>query len=103
MVTRITGAMIVTAMAIWALLAPPRSWAQDDKAWKFPSELRSALESRVRSFTTGQAEGRWDDVATLLGNYRRGFSNYLPYTAAHKACLISELRQTSPMVDFTFT
>jgi len=99
---RIKELMIFTAVAAWTFLVPSRSWAQDDKDWKFPSELRSALESRVRSFTRAQAQGRWNDVANLLGKYRRGFSDYMPYTATHKACLISQM-QTSPMIDFTFT
>jgi hypothetical protein len=50
---------------------------------------------------SAQAEGRWDDVALLLGKYRRGIGGYLLYTPAHKACLISQMK-TSPMVNFTF-
>ena len=93
---------VIAFVAILAgLVYPCRAVAQGEKPWVFPSDLRPRLESRLHQFTQAQADGRWDDVAVLLGAYRRGF-NYLPYTPAHKACLISEM-QTSPMIVFTFT
>lgn len=78
------------------------STAQVRKPWEFPTELRPTLEARLSLFTDAQAEGRWDDVARLLGEYRRGISGYLLYTSVHRACLIQQMK-AAPMVAFTFT
>ena len=79
------------------------SMAQEKKVWQFPTELKPALDARLNIFLSGQAEGRWDDVSGLLGDYRRGYYNgYLKFTQSHKTCLISEMRKY-PMVSFDYT
>jgi hypothetical protein len=79
------------------------SEAQESKAWQFPAELKPALDTRLNLFLGAQANGRWDHVSDLLGDYRRGyFSGYLKFTPSHKTCLISEM-QKSPMVSFDYT
>ncbi len=78
------------------------SAAQSRDAWRFPSELRQELDSRIRLFTQAQADGRWEDVAQLLGEDRRGEFTHMSFTPSHKDCLISQM-QKLPMIDFTFT
>jgi hypothetical protein len=74
--------------------------AQDEKPWQLPMSLRPSLDERVNVFMAAQAEGRWDQVALLLGDYYRA-GNYLRYTPARKACLMMQL-QAAPMTAFTF-
>jgi hypothetical protein len=74
--------------------------SQDEKPWEFPQALRSQMEARLQQFTQAQAEGQWDEVARLLGDYRRGWS-YIRYTPAHKECLIRTMKE-SPMVSFDY-
>jgi hypothetical protein len=69
-------------------------------AWKFPEALHTSLDARIRSFTQAQANGDWDTVSILLVKYRRG-GDYMLYTPAHKACLISQMQQT-PMIDLAY-
>jgi hypothetical protein len=93
--------LIVTAFVIssfWSLTCA----AQGEKPWQLPAALRPSLEARVNLFTDAQAEGRWDQVALLLGDYRRAGNYYLRYTPAHKACLIMQMK-AAPMIAFTFT
>jgi len=79
------------------------STAQEKQAWQFPAELKPALEIRLNSFLSAQADGRWQDIPYLLGDYRRGyFSGYLKFTQSHKTCLVSEM-QKFPMVSFNYT
>jgi len=94
--------VIAVAGALVGLLFPYCAFGQWEKPWQFPSEQRAALESRLRLFTRAQAEGRWSDVALLLGAYRRGLSGYLLYTPAHKSCLVCQM-QALPLIDFNFT
>lgn len=76
---------------------------QERKAWQFPTELKPALDARLNVFLSAQAEGRWEEVSDLLGDYRRGyFSGYLKFTRSHKTCLVSEMRKF-PMVSFDYT
>ncbi|MDR3711966.1 MAG: hypothetical protein P4L51_04060 [Puia sp.] len=91
--------LIFALLYVWTLCAAP-AHGQADEAWKFPEALRSALDSRLRSFTEAQAEGDWSKVALLLGRYRRG-GNYMLYTPSHRACLINVMKQF-PMIDFTY-
>jgi hypothetical protein len=77
------------------------SEAQQGKAWQLPEKLKPALDARLQLFLSAQANGRWDYVADMLGNYRRG-GGYLKFTPSHKTCLISEM-QKSPMVSFDYT
>lgn len=74
--------------------------AQDEKPWQFPPELRSQMNTQLQAFMRAQVDGRWDDVARLLGRYRRG-SSYIEYTPAHKNCLV-ETMKTFPMVAFDY-
>ena len=67
-----------------------------------PTNLRSSLQERLSLFTQAQAEGHWDEVARLLGRYRRGGVGAHLYTPTHKQCLISQM-QTSPLVGFSFS
>lgn len=79
------------------------SAAQETKSWQLPAELRPALDERLKFFLTAQANGRWDYVSDLLGDYRRGYFNgYLKFTPSHKTCLVSEM-QKAPMVSFDYT
>lgn len=77
------------------------SAAQDEKPWQFPSALRPQMDARLQQFTQAQAQDRWDEVARLLGNYRRGESGYKRYTRTHKECLVQTMKQ-SPMVAFDY-
>ncbi len=67
-----------------------------------PTNLRSSLQERLSLFTEAQADGRWGEVARLLGRYRRGGTGDHPYTAAHRQCLISQM-QNLPLVAFSFS
>jgi hypothetical protein len=73
---------------------------QESKPWVFPEALRPDLESRVRAFVEAQANDDWDQVALLLGKYRRG-GNYMPYTPSHRACLVDEMKPV-PMIAFDY-
>jgi hypothetical protein len=88
-------------MAIAFGIFAPYIFGQDEKPWQFPEALRPQLDSRLRAFVDAQAAGDWDQVSGLLGKYRRG-GNYLLYTAAHRACLIDEMKQF-PMIKFQYT
>jgi hypothetical protein len=92
----IAASVVFSLLSVW-------SAAQESKAWQLPAELRPALDARLNLFLSAQANGRWDYVLDLLGDYRRGyFSGYLKFTPSHKACLVSEM-QKSPMVSFDYT
>jgi hypothetical protein len=67
-----------------------------------PTNLRSSLQERLSLFTQAQSDGRWDEVARLLGRYRRGGTGDHLYTITHKQCLISQM-QNSPLVAFSFS
>ena len=67
-----------------------------------PTSLRSSLQERLSLFTQAQADGHWDEVAGLLGRYRRGGVGDHLYTPTHKQCLISQI-QNSPLVAFSFS
>ena len=91
--------LIVIAFAMasfWSLTCV----AQDEKPWQFPAALRPSLDDRLKEFMAAQADGQWDRVAHLLGDYYRAGS-YLRYTAARKSCLIMQLK-AAPMIAFTF-
>jgi hypothetical protein len=89
--------LIAFAMTIFGNLT---CVAQDEKPWQFPAALRPSLDDGVKVFMAAQAEGRWDQVAQLLGDYYRVDSR-MRYTPARKACLILQL-QAAPMIAFTF-
>lgn len=79
----------------------PASNGQESKAWQFPQELRPQLQTRLERFLKAQAEGNWEEVAQMLGKFRRA-NQYLEYSPEHKACFISQMK-TMPMVSFDFT
>ena len=83
------------------ILLPLASGAEDRKAWQFPQELRPQLQSRLERFLKAQEDGNWEEVAQMLGSYRRG-NQYLEYTPEHKACFIAQMK-TMPMVAFDFS
>jgi hypothetical protein len=94
--------LFIAASVVFSLLCVG-SAAQETKAWQLPAQLKPALDARLNLFLSAQANGRWDYVSDLLGQYRRGyFSGYLKFTPSHKACLISEM-QKYPMVSFDYT
>jgi hypothetical protein len=83
----------------FALLLSSWSSSAAQKGQPIPEELKASLDSRLHQFTQAQAEGRWDEVAALLGRYRQTGSQHL-YTEAHKQCLLTQMR-SMPMVAFT--
>jgi hypothetical protein len=93
--------LFIAACVVYSFLSVC-SEAQESKAWQFPPELKPALDARLNLFLSAQANGRWDYVSDLLGDYRRSFGNYLKFTTSHKTCLVSEM-QKSPMVSFDYT
>jgi hypothetical protein len=75
--------------------------SQDEKPWQFPTALRPQMDEQLKLFMTSQADGRWDVVGRLLGDYRRGNVGYMRYTPAHKECLLDAMRPF-PMTAFDF-
>lgn len=67
-----------------------------------PTNLRPSLQERLSLFTRARASGGWDEVAQLLGRYRRGGTGDHLYTDTHKQCLISQM-QSFPLIAFTFS
>jgi hypothetical protein len=97
-----TVELLFAGCVVYSLLSVC-SPAQESKAWQLPADLEPALDERLNLFLSAQANGRWDDVSDLLGDYRRGyFSGYLKFTPSHKTCLISEM-QKAPMISFDYT
>ena len=64
-----------------------------------PADLKPSLDSRLTRFTQAQADGKWDEVATLLGRYRMGGVGHHPLTGEAKACLINQMKEI-PMISF---
>jgi hypothetical protein len=58
-----------------------------------PDDLRSTLDARLATFLTAQAQGRWDDVADLLG------SKAFVHESSYKQCLVSRMQELR-MVSF---
>jgi hypothetical protein len=94
-----SGSCLLFALAL-AVLAVPSLRAQDEKPWQFPESLRPELDARLKTFMDAQKSGEWNEVAALLGRYRRG-GNYLLYTTTHRACLVDEMKHL-PMVRFDY-
>jgi hypothetical protein len=84
-----------------ALLVYSIATAQTPSSGVLPTNLRSSLQERLSHFTQAQSDGRWDEVAGLLGRYRGGTGHHL-YTTTHKQCLISQM-QHLPLVAFSFS
>lgn len=96
------GALVKIALLFFCCLSVT-SAAQHRPAWQFPAELRPQLDSRLKLFLSAQAEGRWDYVSLLLGDYRRSaFVGYMRYTKEHKDCLVSQMK-SYPMIQFDYT
>lgn len=87
-------------IAIALMTCAPQMNGQNEKPWQFPEALHPELDVRLQAFLDAQSKGEWDQVATLLGRYRRG-GNYLLYTSAHRSCLIDEMKQF-PMIRFDY-
>ena len=68
------------------------SLAQDEKPWQFPSALRPQMDGQLQLFLKSQADGRWEVVGHLLGDYRRGNVGYMRYTPAHRKCLLDAMK-----------
>ena len=69
-----------------------------DSPYGIPVPLQRSLDQRLAAFIEAQANQRWNDVAPLLGRYRKG--GYGPlYSAEHKRCLLSQMN-SAPMVSF---
>jgi hypothetical protein len=75
--------------------------AQDEKPWQIPTALRPKMEEQLQLFLKSQADGRWDVVGRLLGDYRRGNVGYMRYTPAHKECLLDAMKAV-PMTAFYY-
>ncbi len=73
--------------------------AQTRNDGKIPDDLRPLLDARLAEFTQAQADGRWDDLASLLGRYRMGGVGHHPLTSESKACLVSQMKEI-PMIAF---
>ena len=86
-------------VALALAILTPRARAQE-KPWQFPEAHRSELDARLQAFISAQINGEWDQVAALLGRYRRG-GNYMLYTPEHRACLVDELKHL-PMIRFDY-
>jgi hypothetical protein len=69
-----------------------------DSAYGIPISLQPSLDHRLAMFIAAQSDQRWDDVALLLGRYRKGGNGFL-YTPEHKGCLLSQI-QSAPMISF---
>lgn len=68
-----------------------------------PDDLRSSLEKRFSTFVAAQAEGRWDDVAELLGRCRFECTDAkFYYSSSNKQCLVSRMQEVR-MLDFDFS
>jgi hypothetical protein len=80
------------------LLVSLNTPAQESRG-AIPEKLKSSLDSRLALFTQAQAVDDWEQVATLLGPYRRS-GGLEPYSKHHKECLISQMK-TMPMTAFT--
>jgi hypothetical protein len=77
--------------------------AQENKGGRLPPDLKAVIDSRLSLFLSAQKNGQWDDVSTLLGDYRRGyFGQSLRFSKPHKACLISEMEKL-PMISFDYS
>ena len=98
-ICKVQRTLSVAGLIIFLLVSDANS--QDRKPWQFPEELRPQLQSRLDRFLKAQAEGNWEEVAQMLGKYRRA-NQYLEYTPEHKACFLAQMK-TMPMVAFDFT
>lgn len=63
-----------------------------------PPKLWPSLSERINDFTASQANGDWERVKALLGDFR-GRSYGLRYTNEHKQCLIEQM-QANTLVSF---
>ena len=88
--------IVATMVALTCSIA-----AQDEKPWQFPSASLPQMDAALSQFTQAQAQGRWDDVGELLGEYRRGLASYMRYTETHKQCLVASMKEW-PMVSFDY-
>src|ERR1051326_4559158 len=93
-----TFVLIVASLCVFFLLT--FAFSQDRKPWQFPQELRPRLQSRLDRFLKAQSDGNWEEVALMLGKYRRA-NQYLEYTTEHKACFIAQMK-TLPMIAFDY-
>ena len=73
--------------------------AQTRNSGTLPVDLKPSLDARLAQFTKAQADGRWDDVAAMLGRYRMGGVGHHPLPREAKTCLISQMKEI-PMVSF---
>ncbi len=65
-----------------------------------PISLQQSLKQRLDQFIIAQKEGRWDDVALLMGDFRSN-SNGRRYTQEQKKCLIEQMK-ASPLAIFDY-
>ena len=68
-------------------------------AGRLPEALRPSLLARLGQYTQAQAEDQWDTVALMLGRSRGGGRVAMPYTPAHRACLIEQMK-SMPLISF---
>lgn len=97
---RRTIAALVAAVGVLsgAAGAPGDSRYAADTPYGIPASLHRSLDERLAMFITAQAEGRWEEVAALLGRFRKGGRGF-EYTPDHKECLLEQM-QSGPMVWF---
>src|SRR6266436_5524000 len=74
--------------------------AQTRNNGTLPADLKPSLDARLAQFTEAQADGRWDDVAAMLGRYRMGGVGHHLLTPEAKGCLVTQMKEI-PMISFT--
>jgi hypothetical protein len=98
--SRLSGLLLIGLIGLVSLIADTLG---DDKyssssEYGIPVALQSSLDERLAMFIAAQVKQQWEDVAALLGRYRKGGSGFL-YTPEHKKCLLQQI-QSSPMLSF---
>jgi hypothetical protein len=87
------------AGTILLLILASATLAQTRNDGTLPADLKPSLDARLAQFTQAQTDGRWDDVAAILGRYRMGGVGHHPLTPEAKACLVSQMKEI-PMISF---
>src|SRR5262245_18622651 len=71
--------------------------AQTRSNGTLPVGLKPSLDARLTQFTKAQADGRWDEVAAMLGRYRMGDVGHHPLPRDAKTCMVVQMKDI-PMV-----
>ena len=87
------------AGTILLLIVAFATLAQTRSNGTIPADLKPSLDARLAQFTEAQADGRWDDVAAMLGRYRMGGVGHHLLAPEAKACLVTQMKEI-PMISF---